>query len=210
MLHQVINKVLEACTKPEVEEEVKEAKEEFIARTGKIYEEDSSFETRMSLFLEWFVFDRKLQNEGMTPLEKLLQNPNSGFSEEEMAIVKVLPENQHSIFEFSKVKEHVIHVIDYADNKKKQIQERRKNFGLVKKDIFEARIISFEEKFYFSGPMLFHPGGAKKFIKSLFIPKDRNVDEIIFRLSQMSLKLERYRHISFKKIYCKVEDAQTK
>ena len=56
-------------------------------------------------------------------------------------------------------------------------------------------------KFYFSGPMLFHPHGAKKFIKKYFQKVDGEAKDKIMTLSAMNLKLQRYRHVPLEKIY---------
>ena len=72
MIYELLGKVMDFATSPEYEEEVKQAKEEFFGRTGQVYEDDEAFETRMTLFLEWYLFDRKINGSDQTPFDLLM------------------------------------------------------------------------------------------------------------------------------------------
>ena len=143
-----------------------------------------------------------------TPLQYLIDNPPPDFDEEERSALSSLSDYTHSIFEFNKIKEKHIFVTDFAAKKKLEVSERRGTSGFLKGSIFEARLLKHGEELYFSGPMLFHPQRAKKYIKSLFKNKDADVQEVVFKLSAMALKCERYSHVPQEKIYC--EDAELK
>ena len=202
LLYDAVSKFSQSATKAEFEAEVKKANAEYFGLTGQVYEEDRSFEARMGLFLEWYLFDRLLESHAMTPLQVLLKNPPPEFTPEEIKVLEGLQDHPHSVYEFSKAKENVVHVVDLSNKKVKlQVYERRGTVGFMKGDIFEARLFPFEGKLHFSGPMLFHPRGALKFIRRMFKENPERKKAVILSLSAMSLKLERYRHVPLEKIY---------
>ena len=61
MIYNVLNKVTTLATNNDFEAEVKDAKETYFGRTGPVNEDDQTFETRMALFLEWYLFDRPFE-----------------------------------------------------------------------------------------------------------------------------------------------------
>lgn len=201
-VYDVLNRIIAVATKGDLEAEVRQANGEFFARSGQVKEDDMTFEARMSLFLEWYLFDRPLAMAGVTPLQYFVDHPSPEFTANEQTMLREMLNHQHSIFEFIKAKDHIVYVRDMANKQKLEVTERRGTSGFVKGAPFEARILSVGGALYFSGPMLFHPMGAKKFIKSCFKTPNIDVNEIIFQLAAMQLKFERYRHVPQEKIYC--------
>lgn len=201
MLYDVVGKLSDLASRPEFEGEVRKANEEYFAMTGQIFEEDRDFETRMSLFLEWYLYDRLLSTLGVSPLEHFIYKENSGFNEKELEVLKGLLAQEHSVYEFIKAKDKLVTVMDLADEKKFKVFERRGTAGFLRGDVFEARLLPFQNNLYFSGPMLFHPAKSKKHIRAMFGKNPCGKKELVHRLSAMNLKLERYRHVPLEKIY---------
>ena len=201
MIYEVLTKLTEVSTQGEFEAGLKRAHEEYFGKTGAIFEDDQSFEMRMAIFLEWYVFDRKLIDREQTPLQYMLEHTPTDFNGEEKVVLEKLTQNRHSIFEFGKAKGQNVNLIDLSNGEKVQVFERRGTAGFVKGSIFEARLLPVDDTYYFSGPMLFHPQDTKKFIKKYFKNNNAEKLDIILNLSAMRLKLERYRHIPLDKIY---------
>ena len=65
---KLFDQVINYATTPYFSEELFKAREEYKNSVGEIYEDDQSYENRMSHFLEWYVFDRNITGKTITPL----------------------------------------------------------------------------------------------------------------------------------------------
>ena len=73
MLKDNLNQLIDIATSDKLSNNVIDARKEYQSIAGNIYEDDKSYENRMALFLEWYIFDRIFPDTGQTLLETLIQ-----------------------------------------------------------------------------------------------------------------------------------------
>lgn len=187
--------------------EVFKAKQEFFDQAGTVYDDDTDFEQRMSLFMDWYLFDREIPSLSMTPITHYLRQNQGDLSETELELTKSLSQSVHSIFSFcgfSLFGKKLI-IQDLFTKKKYKVIEARFNQAFTSGDIFEARIFLLDGKYYFSQGFCFHPVEIKSFIlgeikKIRFQDRGRHL-QLILQFAQMKLKHQRFAHIDVKHIY---------
>jgi hypothetical protein len=187
------------------QQELLQAKTEYFAGTGELFEDDKSFELRMASFLDFFVFDWKLAGSGKTPSELFFEQ-STGLSEEEQQGLRGLTETRHSLWEVRKLAKANVRLRDLFTGKDIDVFERRQPAGLKRGDIIEARLVPYDGRLLFSSAFCFHPEEVRKVIlKEVKRLKKHEPDfdrrGFIWSLSKMRLKLERYRNIAPEQIY---------
>ena len=70
MLKERLEQLFEFIAQHIPSEQIMLAKKEYQKTTGETYEDDKSYNTRMSLFLEWYLLDNYKPGTGITTLEK--------------------------------------------------------------------------------------------------------------------------------------------
>jgi len=199
------NRILEKYSREDFYEEVKKAKEEFFSRAGKVAEGSDLFETQMKAFLDWYLYDRPLNKYGLCPVKMYLFEEGKTLEENEKKVFEDVTKSLHSLFEFLKMKKSDVYIRDMVTGEKYVIEDSEILHGFSKGDIFEGRLIPFNEKFIFGDSFVFHPVNCKSFIKKQ-IKQIRYLDEkqrlkLLHRLSIMKLKTHQYAHIDAKHIY---------
>lgn len=198
---------MEIYTTGEFYPEVFKAKQEFFDQSGTVHDDDIEFEQRMSLFMDWYLFDRQIPSLGMQPITHYIRQNQPEFSEPEKVLADNLSHSIHSIFIFRGTtlfgKKLVIQ--DLFTKKKYRVIDPRLKHAFARGDIFEARLFVHEGKYYFSQGFCFHPVEMKSFIlseikKIRFQDRDRHL-QLILQLAQMKLKHQRFSHIDVKHIY---------
>ena len=82
MLREILEQLFEFAAKDIPSNQILEAKKAYQKETGEIYEDDNSYNSRMALFLEWYLFDDYIVEKAQTPLETLIEeNPDAWDSE---------------------------------------------------------------------------------------------------------------------------------
>lgn len=181
------------------------AKAEYFRHTGEVFEDDKSFEMRMACFLDYYVFDSLLPNFCKTPAQLFLER-RSDLPAREWGILRGFTETRHSLFEVKKLAREVVRLRDLVAGKDVEVYERREPMGLSRGDLLEARLIPIEGRSLFSSAFCFHPAGAMKpTLKEIQRRKKTgapsSLRELIWALSRMRLKVERYRNVAVADIY---------
>jgi len=209
MLQDELNKIIEYVAGPELADEVHKAKKEYQKIVGNIFEDDRSFENRMASFLEWYTFDRTIDNGTMTPLLAFIEKHQADCPAETLEIYENLARHIHGIFVVKKIKPDYVVVLNLFDKSKYKVQEKQSELIFRKHDIFEARIVPYSGEYYFTGAYCFHPQKALKVIK---LGIDRLNDEK--RQSENELKKMREKKDSLadeaKKLESKIEKIERK
>jgi hypothetical protein len=182
------------------------AKAEFFAGAGEVLEDDRSFEQRMAMMLDYFVFDRSLEPGGRTPVEVYVDLQKGKRTPLDVQRLSGFTKTTHSLFEVRKFLKEGVRLRDLLASGDVDIFERRKLAGLNKGDIFDARLLPFDGKVVFSTAFCFHPVGAKpNILKEI---KRRKAQELnppaqvfLWGLCRMALKVERYRNVAVENIY---------
>ncbi|WP_373049066.1 hypothetical protein [Vulgatibacter sp.] len=206
MIQPYLDRVIAWATGPERQEEILRAKEEFRQRTGEFHEDDKSFEPRMAAFLEFFLFDRPLEREGVPPVQAFLDAQRSELPAEDLPRLEALASGLHGIFEIRKLgTKHGLRIREVLSGKDYEIYERRELVGLSKGDILDARIVPWdEESWVFTGAFLYHPAEARKQVlkeAKRRAKADASPLEFAWELARLALKLERYRNVAVEHIY---------
>lgn len=206
-LQKKLSNLMDLYTTGEFYPEVFKAKQEFFDQAGTVHDDDSEFEQRMSLFMDWYLFDRVIPSLSMPPITHYIRENQMDFSENEKMIVDNLSHSIHSIFIFrgNSLFGKKLVIQDLFTRKKYKVIEPRLKHAFARGDIFEARLFPFEGNFYFSQGFCFHPVEMKSFIsgeikKIRFQDRDRHL-QLILQFAQMKLKHMRFSHIDVKHIY---------
>jgi hypothetical protein len=181
------------------------AREEYFRRTGKVFEDEPMFESRITACLEWYLFDRVLENYGVPPVRLYLLIHRSGLTAENLRVLEGLQKTRHSLFEYLGRVGQRFRVQDLMDDRVYDITERRAYAGIRKGDLLDARLLFKETEALFSDAMWLHPVEARKFILDE-VEKARETkgpgrEGLLFDLAYMKLKQDRYHHLSTLEIY---------
>lgn len=207
MYHQQLEQLTAFATGEPHQDQVLAAKAEYFAHTGEVFDDDRSFEPRMAAFLEFYLFDRKLPGKGQTPAELFLAEKGPQLGAEERATLEGFTKTLHSLFEVRKLHAGGIRVRDLFTGEDHEVYERRSVAGMAKGDILEARLIPNGGRALFAPAFCYHPKEARKAIlKEIKRQKkkpdpDSSPEKLIYALSRMALKVERYRNIAVEAIY---------
>lgn len=183
-----------------------EAKRVFFARTGEVFEDDKQFEMRMASFLEHYVLDRPTPSSGLTPARACYLAKIAEGVPERSAALRALTETVHALFEVKKLESGKIRVVNVFTDAEYVVTERRHFAGLTKRDVLEARLVHYEQAWFFTGTSCWHPPqAAPLLIKEAKKRRKKNDNqapvELIAEAAQRSLKADRYRNIAISKIY---------
>lgn len=206
-VQKYLDPVIEEFTTGVYYPEVFRAKEEYFVKAGTVYEDDAEFEPRMSIFMDWYLFDRDLPGVDLPPIKYYFRKNRERFSSDELAIYKDLCSTVHSIFRMQRKtwNRKGIVIKDLFSGKKYVVTDRDITQGLSRAEVFEARVIPFQGTHEFSRGFCFHPNEVGSFILGE-IKKVRAQDrsrhtKLILQLSAMKLKHLRFPQIELKHLY---------
>ena len=189
MIKDSIDYLIKIATNPPYSNNLLAARQEYQKYAGGIFDDDKSYENQMALFLEWYIFDRIEPAHGQTVLE-LIINDGKGETLDPLKNINVFTSHIHGLFIIKKIKDHSVKAINLFDNEQYDVVEPSGKLYFSKNSIFEGRILTYENSYYFTGNFCFHPEGSKKFIKSeikkIFSLQKINVKE----LKLQNVKLE--------------------
>lgn len=207
MYQKYLEPIIEEFTTGEYYREVYNAKHEYFEKAGVVYEDDSEFEQRMCIFMDWYLFDRDLPGVDLPPIKYYFRQNKERFSNEELNIYRDFCSTIHSVFRLKRKTwtGNGFVVQDLFSNKTFTVTDPEITRGFSRGDIFEARIIPFHGSYEFSRGFCFHPAEMESFIlseikKVRFQDKSRQT-KLILQLSAMKLKHLRFQHIDIRHIY---------
>ena len=166
MLQEILEQLFEFAAKTIPDEQILAAKKTYQMETGTIYEDDKSYNSRMALFLEWYLFNNYAPKSSKTVLQFLLENNSEEFNNDKLNIYKSISESIQSLFLIQKVNDGSVKAINLFTDEIYLIQEKDSLLIFRKNDIFQGRIIYFQNHFRFTGNFCFHPKKTHKYIKS--------------------------------------------
>lgn len=187
-------------------DEIKKAKQEFIAIGGELGNEVDSYEDILDIFFDWYLFDRPRIAERVTPLIAFLKN--TGLSEEEEQVYSGFIKNIHSIFVIKKSSSS-IKVLDMFTKNKYMVDDAP--LALVERgDVVEARLLPYKGGYRFSGAFCFYPNNIYPMIKAKAKQARKEGIENFIELIQKFRKLKtvwgRCSNIDIKKVYALMEE----
>jgi len=211
MLKERLEELFEFIAQHIPSEQIMLAKKEYQKTTGETYEDDKSYNTRMSLFLEWYLLDNYEPGAEITILEKITEDNKSSWSQEHIEICQDIANNIQALFEVKKVRDNSVTVIDLFKNQKYLINENDSKLIFRKNDIFQGRIVFHHAQWHFTGHFCFHPNKNQGFIKDeikkislLYLSWEKELNSLEKELSKkVKISLKNIKYIE--KIKIKLE-----
>jgi len=186
-------------------EQIEKAKQEFFLLGGTVHEENEEYTDRINLFLDWYVFERKLDKEDVTPLNMYFITHTDDISEQEKIILEGMKNSITGLFIVKKLRDDNVKVKNLFTDNSYNVEDDYFLSFIKKGDIFQGRIISLNEKNIFGNGFCFHNPETESYIKSE-IKKIKNMDKtyhmnLMMKLASMKVKTEEYHHVLIKHIY---------
>jgi hypothetical protein len=165
MLREILEQLFEFAAKAIPSDQILEAKKAYQKETGEIYEDDNSYNSRMALFLEWYLFDDYIVEKSQTPLEILIEENPNAWDSDKLEIYKSITKSIQGLFVVKKIKDETVKVVNLFTDETYLAHEKDSRLIFRKNDIFQGRLIFFQEKFHFTGNFCFHPEKTHKYVK---------------------------------------------
>jgi hypothetical protein len=164
MIIEALEQLIECVTQENNSDKIIGGKKDYQEIAGETYEDDKSYESRMALFLEWYIFDRIPPGENQTILESLVTGNTSPWSLEQLEIYKGFTKSVHALFLVKKVKDKEVVILNLFDGQKYKVEEPQSRLIFHPNNIVEGRLLPYNGSIRFSGNYCFHPQEANKFI----------------------------------------------
>ncbi|MFT6632338.1 MAG: putative nucleic acid-binding protein [Bacteriovoracaceae bacterium] len=201
LIQDHIDLILQVYTKDKHYEDLKNAKEAYIKRTGKIDEETDEYESRMNSFNDWYIFNYK-REDGSTIIGDYVQNHDV-----EDNLGQALLNTKYSLYHFSKInfrKQVVIKDVLYSV--KFVLSKDNDHLALVEDDLFVGRSVCIGEDHYLLNGLCTLPREVLSSLKkeSKKIRKLNNVEEeevFLLNLERLKTRSIQYGHIESSKIF---------
>ena len=191
MIKETLDNLIKIATSDLFSEDILEARNEYKINTGNVYEDDKSYESKMALFLDWYIFSRIDLKSNKTILEKIIDRDKEILSTDVLKAFEGFTKNIHGIFMAKKIKDHSAQVINLFDKKKYEVVEPIEKFYFRKNELFEGRLLNFNNVYYFTGNYCFHPKGSYKYIqqevKKIYSKHQTNEKELKSKTSKLTI-----------------------
>lgn len=179
------------------------AKNDFYWKNGKVFHEDDFYSSRMSYFLDIFIFQNKIGEWINNTEEHKTLFTNFLESKKECVIHK----HRHSLFKVKQINENSLKIVDLFDNNQIQVTKRKNEtfFGIKRKEIFQGFVYECKNKSYLSLGLVFHPSGCIPIISTYLkeIKKAYAFDKnaVLSRFARLQIRHKRHHHVDPKIIY---------
>ncbi len=181
------------------------AKEWFFELTGRTNEDDSTFERRMAVYLEFLLFVWTLPGEpDKHPWELFVRESGFVFSPEDLQIAKALDASHWSIFELLEKHPWEVYLSDLLFGGQWRVRPEGAMLGVEEGDVFQARLFGIDDYVFFTQAFLHHPSEARHLAKKIIdqdISTGKSPLQTAGRLAHMHLKFDRYRRMNMRQIY---------
>ena len=218
MIRETLEQLFEFVAQHIPSEQIMMAKKEYQKTTGEIYEDDKSYNSRMALFLEWYLLDQYEPGTRQTVLENIIEDNSFSWTPDRLESYKDVSKNIQALFEIKKVRDNSVTVLDLFTDEKYQIEEEDSKLAFRKNDIFQGRIVPHNDRYFFTGYFCFHPTKTQLYIKGeakKFYLLQRSWKKELTKLEKESSKFQKLylkNAVSIEKIKTKIErtDSGTK
>ena len=171
---------------------LKKAKKVFVDKTGTIDEDSDEYESRMSSFNDWYLFQYQYSTDTSVIQDYAKKN--------ETELVSSLLKTSYSVFLFHKInfKKQIV-VKDILHGTKHILAKDNGHLALVEDDIFIGRICEHENQFYLLNGLCLLPreilSPLKKACKKIRKTKTVEESEFLLNLERLKTKSTQYAHI---------------
>jgi len=201
------DKIIERFSTDQYRAEIEKARMEFSVRTGTVYEDNPIYIERMNLFLDWYVFERALDSEDMTPLEYYYKLYSKDLADKEIEFFEGMRNSISSLFLVKKVRLGYVYVKDLFSGKGYKVSDNYVMRLVNRGDVLQGRLIPLKDKNIFTRGFCFHPPETLGYIKSE-IKKIKNMLHVYHtafmeKVAFMKVKTQEYAHVPVEHIYNK-------
>ena len=163
---ELTDKLMTFFSSSEFAEDASQARSDFHRSVGVFDEESEDLESKISLFIDWYLFVRHLPSLNVRPIDYIVDKmPLKEFTGEEASLAS-LKNSRYSLFEFIKSKGDDVYIKDLFSGYKLVLKDSHFVLGFKKDEFFSARLFPFEDSFVFAKAFCIHPSPATKFILS--------------------------------------------
>ncbi len=166
MLRETFDQLFEYIAQHIPSEIILESKKDYQKLTGETSEDDKSHNTRMALFLEWFLLDIYAPGTQNTNLEDIIKKNESVWDQNRLEVCRNITNNIQALFEIKKVRNNSASILNLFTGEKYLIDEGDSSQIFRKNDFFQGRIIPQQGKWSFTGHFCFHPNETHSYIKN--------------------------------------------
>jgi hypothetical protein len=201
VLGNVLDEVIARYAGGEHQAEAVAARTAYLEATGRVLDDEPQFEERITAFLEWYALERPMDGGARRPID-LYRDELA--APEVKAAARALAATHWSLFQTLELQPGRARIEDLLCGGRFVVHERRSLPGMEPGDVFEARLCADGGKTVFLRAFCFHPSDAESAIRAFIEEAARNGDrkqDVLFRLAERRLRLERYHNVHVAKIY---------
>lgn len=199
------NSVLQVIAQDErYNREMSLAKEEFEAIVGPIYETDRTYDARINSFHNWYILDRPLRAQGITPLDYFIDYNANSLPLNELTHYRELRDNLHSVFAVTKFLPAHTRLRDLMTGRKYDIEGTEPTEFLDRGALFNTRIFRHGRAYFLSNYLLLHPSAVTKLIRAearKLRKSKQDPKEFLFRLVLYQGRFDQYKQMEPRNIY---------
>ena len=188
-------------------DEIVTATERFHLDAGKVFHDDTFYDSRMSCFLDHFLFERQVTGRGLTPFLLFMDSFASELPADLQRRLAALADHRHSLFRITKILPTSMVVEDLLQPSKLSVVARRgETFrGLDKKMMFQGFVFRDGDVWQLSHGIVLHPTRAQRLVRK-FLKLAKKTGEFastawLWRLASLQIRHLRHRHVDPKLIY---------
>lgn len=178
--------------------EIIQARIKYFAALGRLSEFEPAFERHLTNFLDWYVFERPLDNSGVTPAELFLSRGGAELSAEERAAFEGFTRTRRSLFQVLRSDDSGVLLRDLLEGVKVRVLDERPR-GFARKEIFQGRLIPVGQELYLSEALIFHPLRANRYLRrrarALRKLDAQAKQRLLQELAHKRLQADRYKHV---------------
>lgn len=179
------------------EEEAARAREQYQARTGRVFEDDELYEARTAAFLEWYVVERPLDRQAVPPVVV-------AHREQATPETFALATSHRSLFAVEELAEGAVLLTDLLGGGLFEVAERRRLHGVSIEDVVECRLHSWQGQVVFGQTFCYHPAGAR----APLLGHARRIrgeggtrTDVVDYAASLRVRAERYKHVAPLRVY---------
>jgi hypothetical protein len=186
-------------------QEITAAREEYFNQAGRVFEDDGElFEQRTAAFLEWYVCERPLGQEGLCPALLVLEREGASLGDDHRPALAALASSHRSLFQVTAVDQGTVALRDLIGGGRFTVRERRSTAGFRPADLVEARLFWSGSDVVFGKTFLFHPPEAGKAMAAIIadaLARGEDRADLLFHLARLHLRWFRQGHAGAERIY---------
>ncbi len=179
------------------------AREEFLEATGRVNEEDRSFDRRMNAFLEFLLVDYGRPARPIL-LESYLAEAGQGLARADKALLACLASSHRSVFVLLARTRRGIELSDLLYGGRWVLPDRAALLGVEPGEVVEARLVALPEGLVVLPSVYHHPGRAgvlaRRFLEEA-LGRGMGPREAAAALSRRLLVRDRYPGMNLRQVY---------